>query len=259
VRTLGEIEADLNNLYLNAQSFQWSPTRSVASGCVFEEIRPDMKTGQFNLISSQCQSVYSLQLSSTQTLEPVEALTGTRKSSRRASTHQISVLRIPENTAVPEISASAVDEESALRIREMEEDLMKRQSFYEAVKGTYEGKLEGTPKDFRIRITLVPSLPPYLPGRVRTEEEIRSDLEKLHFNIQVVQWDSQDELSAVGCLVQGVKPDLINGEIQIASESCPNLYLIKIANPERDKIRRSPKLSKEKFSKIKPPKPENRL
>ena len=116
------------------------------------------------------------------------------------------------------------------KARAAEVDLEKRQRFYQAVAGTYEGSILVNRSNFKIRLTLVPSLPRYVPNdRVRTWEEVTADLTNLYFNVQVVQWNPESNFSAVGCLVANVRPDLIRGLINVASEGCPNFYSFQIA------------------------------
>ncbi len=116
------------------------------------------------------------------------------------------------------------------KAQEMEVDLTTRHLFYQAVRGTYEGKLSTEKGVFRIRITLVPSLAPYLSKRTRQLEEITSDLNNLSFHAQVLQWNPINNLSSVGCRVENIRPDTNRGEIAIASSNCPNLYKLRIAD-----------------------------
>ena len=124
------------------------------------------------------------------------------------------------------------NENLATKAEKMEQDLAKRHRFYQAVKGSYEGDIKTNIGTFNIRITLTPSLSPMPIARVRQLEEIASDLNTLALNAQIVQWDPNNANSAVGCRMSGIKPDIIKGELAISTESCPNLYLIKIT--ERD-------------------------
>jgi hypothetical protein len=129
-------------------------------------------------------------------------------------------------------SESQVQAENSSRIKraaEMEEDLVTRQRFYQAVRGVYEGTVQTETGEFQIRLTLIPSLPPYPTRRARTLEEVASDLSNLHFNIQVVQWNPANRLSSVGCRIENVHPDLRNGQIEVASEGCPNVYFLKLS------------------------------
>ena len=71
VRALEEIVQDLNNLYFNVQVIQWTENGgdpSIAFGCVFENVRPDLQTGQMHLAASDCSSIYSVSLASDETI-----------------------------------------------------------------------------------------------------------------------------------------------------------------------------------------------
>lgn len=130
------------------------------------------------------------------------------------------------------ISQNQIDAEMShltQRSKEMEADLLERQRFYKSVSGTYEGKLNN---GYHIKITLASRLPYYPPQRIRILEEIASDLSLLGFNAQVIQWLPKSSISATGCKVEMIKPDLINGEIIIASDNCPNFYKLKIASKD---------------------------
>jgi hypothetical protein len=130
-------------------------------------------------------------------------------------------------------SAVRVENENlAQKAEKMESDLAKRHRFYQAIKGTYEGDIKTNLGTFNIRITLTPSLAPVPLNRVRQLEEIASDLNNLTLNAQVVQWDPNNTNSAVGCRMSGIKPDIIKGELAISTESCPNLYLMKVTERE---------------------------
>ncbi len=112
----------------------------------------------------------------------------------------------------------------------METDLQRRQRFYQAMVGTYEGELKIGEEAFNIRITMVSSIPPYVPSdRVRLPEEVASDLNNLYLNIQVVQWNPRSKYGSVGCLVENVRPDINRGRLSVSSEACPNLYLFRIS------------------------------
>ena len=120
----------------------------------------------------------------------------------------------------------------AKKAEKMEADLTKRHRFYQAIKGIYEGDIKTNLGSFRIRLTLTPSLAPVPVNRVRQLEEISADLNNLSLNAQVVQWDPNNANSAVGCRMSGIRPDIIKGELAISTETCPNLYLIKVGERE---------------------------
>lgn len=112
------------------------------------------------------------------------------------------------------------------RVSLMEEDLAVRHEFYQSFKGVYSGKVQTDSGEFLIRMTLVPSLPPYRSSRTRTTGEVEYDLTNLNFNVQVVQWKEGLSSAAVGCRVQGIRPDISAREMTIAAQDCPNLYQI---------------------------------
>ncbi len=117
------------------------------------------------------------------------------------------------------------------KARTMESDLEKRQRFYQALAGTYEGAVRINQSDFKIRLTLSPSLPRYVPNdRIRTVEEVASDLNNLYLNVQIVQWNPATNFGSVGCLVTNVRPDIVKGRVNIVSEGCKSLYNFQIAD-----------------------------
>ncbi len=112
----------------------------------------------------------------------------------------------------------------------MEADLATRQLFYQAIAGTYEGKLKTPTAEFEVRLILAASLPPYLNPRVRQLDEITSDLNNLSLKAQIVQWNKANSMTAVGCRIENIRPDLSRGVFTIASESCPNTYLLRVSD-----------------------------
>jgi len=142
----------------------------------------------------------------------------------------ISEKAVIEGKATSDATIQAVNANLSSKSKAMEDDLSVRHRFYRAVRGTFEGDLQTEQGTYRIRVTLVPSLHPYKTSRSRQLDEVVSDLNNLYFNAQVVQWNAANPLSAVGCRVSGVRPDLVNGEITIASESCANLYSLRITD-----------------------------
>jgi hypothetical protein len=137
-----------------------------------------------------------------------------------------------EGRAAAEASLAANNAHLLAKAQQMEADLATRQRFYQAVRGTYEGALETERGEFRVRVTLVPTLAPYESGRTRQLEEIASDINRLSFSAQILQWNPQNRLSAVGCRVEDVHPDLVRGEIVIASASCPSFYALRVSEEE---------------------------
>ena len=123
------------------------------------------------------------------------------------------------------------------RVRELEKDLSKRQTFFQGVAGSYEGKVTTSDGEYLIRIRLVPTVPPYKPGdRVRTPEEVTLDLSNLYFRAQIVQWKQGSTIGVMGCRVDNIRPDLLNGSISIASADCPSFYQFYISNLPMDGV-----------------------
>jgi hypothetical protein len=140
-----------------------------------------------------------------------------------------------EGRAQAEAEINAGNANLSAKAQLMEADLATRHLFYQALKGTYEGALATERGEFKVRITLVPSLPPATYVRSRQLEEITSDLNNLFFHAQVLQWNPTNRLSSVGCRVENIRPDINKGEIAIASSNCPNLYKLRIADPEAER------------------------
>ena len=116
------------------------------------------------------------------------------------------------------------------KVRKMEDDLSVRHHFYTAMSGKYKGVLYTGDEELKIKITLAPSIPPYLGNRVRELSEVEFDLNNLFFNVQIVQWHSDSNDSAVGCRVSELRPNMQTGQLIIASPECPNLYIINIGD-----------------------------
>lgn len=123
----------------------------------------------------------------------------------------------------------------AEKAKKMEDDLAVRHFFYQAMSGKYEGDLVTNDGNLKIRITLAPSIPPYFGDRVRELSEIESDLNNLYFHAQIVQWHPDSQMSAVGCRITGLKPNIETGLLTIASTDCPNLYLVYIGDESSGK------------------------
>lgn len=63
VRTLTELEYELQNQQVNAQILQWDPNLQISSvGCIFEDVRPDFKRGRLDIVSEACPNTYQITL-----------------------------------------------------------------------------------------------------------------------------------------------------------------------------------------------------
>jgi len=134
------------------------------------------------------------------------------------------------------------------RAVQMEKDLASRHDFYGALEGEYEGTVAVQNENYKIRFTFARSIPPYTGDRIRELSEIEADLTNLFFHMQVVQWHAEDNSSAVGCRVTGIRPNIEQGQFVVASSECPNLYAVMISeggsNSFKDKSNKAKNLSK---------------
>ena len=116
----------------------------------------------------------------------------------------------------------------------METDLSSRHAFYSAIEGEYSGSLTAGEETYNIKFTFARSLPPYEGARVRQLSEIENDLNNLFFHMQIVQWHPSDTASAVGCRVSGIRPNMTDGTLVVASSDCPNLYNLFLSQEGND-------------------------
>ncbi len=126
-----------------------------------------------------------------------------------------------EGQAQAQAQAKAERDSQEARAKEMESDLQQRESYYQALSGTYEGKFQLAGEEFRARLRLAPSLSIYRGTRVRTADEITSDLNTLNLVVQSTHWPLSAPSAAVGCLFLAVRPDLKLGTIHTFLDTCP--------------------------------------
>lgn len=112
------------------------------------------------------------------------------------------------------------------RSKEMEKSLATKQAFYEDNSGHYEGTMTRAGTKFGIRVSLFPNIPKPTDSRVRTPAEIEADLTTLAYNVQIGQWSLENPNAAEGCRVEGLKPDVKKGTLNIISAECPNSYYL---------------------------------
>lgn len=126
--------------------------------------------------------------------------------------------------------AQLVRDREAARI--MEQDLATRFDFYEANSGHFEGWLTNGATKYKIRISLYPNLPRYRGTRLRSQEEVQSDLTTLAMNAQITQWNPQIPAAGAGCRVENLRPDIVDGTLNIISSSCPSSYFLVLDRTE---------------------------
>lgn len=134
--------------------------------------------------------------------------------------------------AEQEGSNKAENENLEKKARAMEADLTRRHTFYSALEGEYEGALNIGQDSYKIKFTFARSIPPYTDNRTRQLSEIENDLNNLFFYMQIVQWHPNDQSAAVGCRVSGIRPNMTDGTLTVASTDCPNLYSILLSDKE---------------------------
>jgi hypothetical protein len=85
-RALDEIIQDLNNLHFNVQVIQWTEDgigSGIAFGCVFQNVRPDLETGQMHLAATDCPSLYSINLAEDGLVPSLGQIKGLKSNSAR--------------------------------------------------------------------------------------------------------------------------------------------------------------------------------
>lgn len=136
-----------------------------------------------------------------------------------------------------EASTDVQNKNQAQKAARMEEDLKRKHNYYGAVAGTYEGDMVTNDGQFKVRITLVPSLYAYTGTRTREIAEIESDLINLVLNGKIIQWHPESPNSGVPCSVSGIRPNMDQGFITVVSTECRNLYQIYLADASTQETR----------------------
>lgn len=127
-------------------------------------------------------------------------------------------------SAESEASRDVENTNQGKKAEKMEADLTARHRYYGAIEGKFEGEVSVQGEPYKMRVTLLRSIPPYTGERVRQLSEIESDLNGLYYNVHIVQWDPADTNTAVGCRVSQVRPNFKRGIISINSSECPSAY-----------------------------------
>ena len=132
---------------------------------------------------------------------------------------------------------AATNEDLERKSLAMEDDLATRQRFYQGVAGTYQGvfDLDGSKT---LQIILTPSVSPCHSHRVRSLEEVISDLNALHLNAAVKLWATADT-QASGKVFTGIYPDLKGGKIDLFASDYPNTFTIRLADSEAESANRA--------------------
>ena len=83
---------------------------------------------------------------------------------------------------------------------------------------------------FDISARFVSSIPIEFPSRVRTLDEINFELQNLNLNLFVKLENPRVSNSAVTCVVEGYRPDVSKGVVNLITESCKNSFHLSISD-----------------------------
>lgn len=123
----------------------------------------------------------------------------------------------------------AQNENQRMWAEKMEEDLNRRKRFIQAIEGEFYGEVEVQEIPFNINARFVSSIPIEFSSRVRTLEEINFELQNLNLNLFVKLENPRVTNSAVTCVVEGYRPDVKKGLINLITESCKNTFHLSIS------------------------------
>lgn len=124
------------------------------------------------------------------------------------------------------------NENQAKKSKVMEEDLKRRYRFFKGVENNYNGQFLIGKDKYQLKMTLVPTIRIIDSDRVRTLDEVQSDINNLAFTVQTATWYIKDNFAVGGCIFERVKPDIVTGIIHLASENCPNSFVVTLTSPE---------------------------
>ena len=129
----------------------------------------------------------------------------------------------------------AQNENQRMWAEKMEDDLNKRKRFIEAIEGEFFGQVDVQGISFDISSRFVSSIPINFPSRVRTLDEINFELQNLNLNLFVKLENPRVPNSAVTCVVEGYRPDVSKGIVNLITESCKNSFHLSIAESFNDR------------------------
>ncbi|MCO4794752.1 MAG: hypothetical protein KC493_13620 [Bacteriovoracaceae bacterium] len=99
-------------------------------------------------------------------------------------------------------------------------DLKVRRTFIDAIEGEFEGSFDLRSSSFKVRLVIIPTIPAYEVNRSRTLSELEYELQNLGINVHVIQWNPDTDLSGVSCILEGIKPNVGKGIIDLITENC---------------------------------------
>jgi hypothetical protein len=245
IRTLEEIQKDLETLYLNASLKLMD--EAPRSGCNFTQVKPDLRKAEFNLVREMCSESVFVQVNSPDSravssntsagarILPAEILEGkvpeldslyvTLSSLNWTRDVSLSLQRVAGSTNDPidDSDIMAGTSNSVQRVIELERDLANRMSVFDRIAGTYSGSVVIPPSysgskdlELRFRISIYFLERPIIPtDRLRSEEEVRDDIQNLHFKVEVLETEVP-----FTCVFDDVKPEMGTGQMNLVSQDC---------------------------------------
>ena len=120
-------------------------------------------------------------------------------------------------------------------VTKMENDLRRRQRLYQSVKGAFNGELVLDGDRYSVFAEFVPSVIPFVDNsRVRTQDEVSEDIQKLSFDLRIVFRDLSTKALLLNCASSGVRFDLDAGSMSWLSESsnCSNFFTLHLSSDE---------------------------
>ncbi|MEX0799180.1 MAG: hypothetical protein WD025_07030 [Bacteriovoracaceae bacterium] len=111
----------------------------------------------------------------------------------------------------------------------MENDLNKRKRFISGIEGEFFGEVEIQDILFNINAQFVSSIPIEFPSRFRTLDEINFELQNLNLNLYLKLENPRVMNSAVTCVIEGYRPNVKEGLINIISESWKNTFHLAVS------------------------------
>lgn len=259
VRTLEEIQKDLETLYLNASLKLLG--EAPRSGCNFTQIKPDLGKAEFNLVRESCSESASIRVNTLnqQTdginstgqgrILPNEILEGRINQIDRLYitlssldwTRDVNVVikRVSDSTedSINDSDVLAGTTNSAQRVLELEKTLAARMSILDRLSGTYSSSVvlpSSYPNSPDLKLTFDMTLyfqdRPVIPtDRLRSEDEVRKDIEKLHLKVEVLE-----KGVPFTCVFDNVKPDLATGRMNLVSQECNvKTFALSLDDPQK--------------------------
>lgn len=133
-----------------------------------------------------------------------------------------------------EEQSKADQEKQNAQSLKLEAEFQRRYRFYSALSFEYLGQIKEKDKDNKdidvmISLTLKPTVPLYTGDRIRTVEEVQTDLQNLGFQSSIRFWNKDNFETAVGCDFADTKAFYENGVVRFHSPSeCASVFQLSL-------------------------------